>query len=157
VTVKRFRAVLQRLPRGGGLLAVPFNPDQMWGVKTRHPVTGTIGGHKFRGVIKTRDGVRAIAVGPAWLRDCGDTLAGGEVQVELAPEGPQRGDLAADVAAALAASPQAAALFDGLAQFYRKAYLRWIDGTTRRPDERARRITEMITLLEGGHKQRPST
>src|SRR3712207_7886764 len=29
--------------------------------------------------------------------------------------------------------PNAAAFFDSLAQFYRKAYLRWIDATKRRP------------------------
>jgi len=46
---------------------------------------------------------------------------GDEVTVELEPEGPQRGDLADDIAAALAANPAAAAFFDTLAQFYRKA------------------------------------
>ncbi len=149
--------MLQPLPRGGGLVVVPFDPDLVWGVKPRHPVTGTIGGRGFRGVIETRDGVHGFTVGPAWLRGCGGVAAGGEVEVELVPEGPQRGDLDADIAAALQASPQAGTFFDGLAQFYRKAFLRWIDGTKRRPDERARRIAEMITLLEGGHKQRPGT
>jgi hypothetical protein len=33
--------------------------------------------------------------------------------------------------------------------------MRWIDATKRRPDERAARIAEMITLLEAGVKQRP--
>ena len=74
---------------------------------------------------------------------------------ELAPEGPQRGDLADDIAAALEASPEAAAFFDTLAQFYRKAYLRWIDATTRRPDLRAARIAEVVDLLAAGIKQRP--
>ena len=46
------------------------------------------------------------------------------------------------------------AFFDGLAQFYRRAFLRWIDGTKRRPEERARRIAEMVALLERGEKQR---
>jgi hypothetical protein len=50
---------------------------------------------------------------------------------------PQRGD----IAAALAANPAAGAFFDTLAQFYRKAYLRWIDATTRRPDLRGRPLT----------------
>jgi uncharacterized protein YdeI (YjbR/CyaY-like superfamily) len=77
------------------------------------------------------------------------------VIVELAPEGPQRADLADDIAAALAASPAAAAFWDTLAQFYRKAYLRWIDGTTRRPDLRVARIAEVIDLLAAGIKQRP--
>ena len=47
------------------------------------------------------------------------------------------------------------AFFDGLAHFYRRAFLRWIDATTRRPDERARRIAEMVDLLGRGEKQRP--
>jgi hypothetical protein len=41
---------------------------------------------------------------------------------------------------ALAANPAAAAFYDTLAQFYCKAYLRWIDSITRRPDLRAARI-----------------
>ena len=80
---------------------------------------------------------------------------GDEVGVELAPEGPQRGDLADDIAAALAANPAAGAFFDTLAQFYRKAYLRWIDATTRRPDLRAARIAEVTGLLAAGVKERP--
>ncbi len=80
---------------------------------------------------------------------------GDEVTVELAPEGPQRGELADDIAAALAAHPAAGAFFDTLAQFYRKAYLRWIDSTTRRPELRAARIAEVVGLLEAGVKERP--
>jgi uncharacterized protein YdeI (YjbR/CyaY-like superfamily) len=77
------------------------------------------------------------------------------VTVAIAPEGPQRDDLAEDVAAALAADPEAGAFFDSLAQFYRRAYLRWVDATKRRPDERADRIAEMVRLLGSGTKQRP--
>jgi len=46
-------------------------------------------------------------------------------------------DLADDIAAALAANPRLARSSIRWAQFYRKAYLRWIDSTTRRPDLRA--------------------
>jgi hypothetical protein len=42
-----------------------------------------------------------------------------------------------------------------LAQFYRRGYLRWIEATKRRPDERARRIAEMVALLDKGVKERP--
>jgi len=49
----------------------------------------------------------------------------------------------------------AAAFFDTLAQFYRKAYLRYIDATTRRPDLRAARIAEVAGLLAAGIKERP--
>ena len=91
---------------------------------------------------------------PRRLRD-GEVAIGDEVTVELEPEGPQRDDLADDIATALAASPAAGAFFDTLAQFYRKAYLRWIDATTRRPDVRAARIAEVVDLLAAGIKQRP--
>jgi uncharacterized protein YdeI (YjbR/CyaY-like superfamily) len=88
------------------------------------------------------------------MRDAG-LVADDDVVVELAPEGPQRGDLADDISAALEANPAAAAFFDTLAQFYRRAYLRWIDGTTRRPELRAARIAEVVDLLAAGIKQRP--
>jgi uncharacterized protein YdeI (YjbR/CyaY-like superfamily) len=80
---------------------------------------------------------------------------GDPVAVELSPEGPQRADLAEDIAAAFAASPPAAAFFDTLAQFYRKAYLRYIDATTRRPGVRAARIAEVVELCAAGRKERP--
>jgi uncharacterized protein YdeI (YjbR/CyaY-like superfamily) len=96
----------------------------------------------------------AFTLSPARMRDLG-IVAGDEVIVELAPEGPQRADLAADIRAALEANPAAAAFFDTLAQFYRKAYLRWIDATTRRPDLRAARIAEVVNLLAAGIKERP--
>ncbi len=55
----------------------------------------------------------------------------------------------------MAANPQAGAFFDALAQFYRRACLRWIDATKRSPDRRADRIAEMVELLAAGAKQRP--
>jgi uncharacterized protein YdeI (YjbR/CyaY-like superfamily) len=75
--------------------------------------------------------------------------------VVIVPEGPQRDEVADDIAAALDANPGAGAFFDSLAQFYRKAYLRWIDATKRRPDVRAQRIAEVIRLLDAGIKERP--
>lgn len=47
------------------------------------------------------------------------------------------------------------AAFDTLAQFYRKAYLRWIDAAARRRDIRAARIAEVVDLLAAGIRARP--
>ena len=80
---------------------------------------------------------------------------GDAVSVEIWPEGPQLGELAADIVEALEAQPKAKAAFEGLAQFYRKGWLRWIDATKRRPEVRGERIAEMVRLLEGGYKERP--
>ena len=147
---QRFRAVIAADPAGRALITVPFDPDEAWGAKANHPVGGTIDGRRFRGRLSPLAGRWVLTVR---LRD--GVAIGDEVAVELAPEGPQRGDLADDIAAALAADPAAAAFFDTLAQFYRKAYLRWIDATTRRPDVRAARIAEVVDLLAAGIKERP--
>lgn len=132
---------------------VPFEPDAVWGARPRHHVTGTVAGCGVRGVLDTVDGGAVLILGPAWNRGCGPA-DGTTVEVVLAPEGPQRADLAPDVAAALDASPAAGAFFDSLAQFYRTAFLRRIDATKRRPERRPARIAEMIRLLEEGKKQR---
>jgi hypothetical protein len=117
-------------------------------------VGGTINGRQVRGTVAPSGSGWSFTVTPTWMRGAG-VAVGEDVIVELEPEGPQRGDLAGDIAAALEANPAAAAFFDTLAQFYRKAYLRYIDATTRRPDLRAARIAEVVGLLAAGIKQRP--
>jgi len=151
---QRFTATVGTGERGQVFVPVPFDPDREWGVKPRHHVTGTVGGLGFRGVVETIGGRRVLVLGAAWRRDHG-VAAGDRVEVVLAPEGPQRDELAEDIVAALAANPAAAAFFDSLAQFYRRAYLRWVDGTKRRPELRAARIAEMVDLLAAGVKERP--
>jgi hypothetical protein len=150
----RFGARVAAGPRGGGIITVPFDPDETWGAKAEHHVNGTVNGCRVRVTIAPGDGGWAFPLSPSRMRDTGFAV-GSEVMCELAPEGPQRGDLPDDIATALAASPAAGAFFDTLAQFYRKAYLRYIDATTRRPDLRAARIAEVTDLLANGVKERP--
>lgn len=147
VTIDRRRRVL---------VPVPFDPDETWGPKREHRVHGTVNGMGVRAVVEPLDDGKGILLGPAWRRACG-IGPGDKVTVVLAPEGPQRDALAPDVAVALEAEPEAGDFFDSLAQFYRRAYLRRIDATKRRPDERASRIAEMVKLLKSGIKQRPGT
>jgi hypothetical protein len=159
--VQRFGARITTDSSGRAVIEVPFDPDATWGAKAFHPVggriepvAGTRGGRRLRGRV-TPDGDRWVfAVNLTWMRDRG-VAVGDEVTVELHPEGPQRADLADDIASALAASPAAGAFFDTLAQFYRKAYLSWIDATKRRPEVRAERIAEVVRLLAAGVKERP--
>jgi hypothetical protein len=141
-------------PKGRIVVPVPLDPDEAWGPKVAHRVTGTVNGMKWRGVIAEIGDGRGIVLGAAWRRDCG-IVSGDTVTVHIRPEGPQRPDLAPDVMEALTAEPEAAIFFDALAQFYRRAYLRWIDATKRRPDERAARIAEVVRLCKAGVKERP--
>jgi hypothetical protein len=149
-----FEAIVTEDANGRVLVPMPFDPDAAWGNKRVHRVSGTVNGMPVRAVVEPVGGGLGILLGTAWLRGCA-IGPGDQVEVTLAPEGPQRADLPEDVAAALEAEAEAGAFFDSLAQFYRNAYLRWIDGTKRRPEERAARIEGMVQLLKDGIKERP--
>jgi len=149
---RSFTATLEAASGGGALIKLPFDPDEVWGKKPRHHLSGTIGGCGLRAVVTSADPV--MKMGPAWRRGT-SVEAGAKASVVVWPEGPLRDDLADDFAKALQAEPKAAAFWDGVAQFYRKGYLRWIDATKKKPDERARRIKEVVKLLKAGVKERP--
>jgi hypothetical protein len=148
---KTFKAVIEEGPRGAVHIRLPFDPDEVWGSKTRHLLSGTVGGCRLRASVTSADPV--MKMGPAWRRGAPVEM-GAKVSVTVWPEGPQQSDLQEDFLAALKAEPKAAAFFDELAQFYRKGYLRWIDATKRKPEERARRIKETVKLLKAGVKER---
>ena len=151
---QRFDAIVADAPGGRATIVVPFDPDEVWGAKAVHHVNGTVDGTRVRVTLSRGSAGWAFTLSPSRVLGLA-VAAGDEVSVELTPEGPQRADLAEDIAAALAANPAAGAFFDTLAQFYRRAYLRWIDATTRRPEVRAARIAEVVDLLAAGVKERP--
>ena len=133
-------------------IALPFNPNDVWGVKGRHYITGSVNGHGVRGSLGSDGTQYFLPLGAAWRRDCG-LDAGTKVDVVLSPEGPQSESLSADVASALDAEPQAKAFFESLATFYRNTYIKWIE-SAKRPETRTARINEMVNLLKAGKKQK---
>lgn len=135
------------------VILLPFDPVAEWGARPRYHITGTVNAIAVRGALQVIAQSYMLKLGPAWMRDCGIPI-GSEVTVTLALEGPQGENLAADIVAALQANPVAKAFFDGLPTFYRKKYLRWIDGTKGKPAVRAQRIAEMVALLADGHRER---
>ena len=139
--------------KGRVYIVLPFDAAQVWGFRARYHVRGTINGVGVRGALEQFGRGYFLPLGPAYRRGAGLRL-GDPVTVVLMPEGPQSGILAADVAGALAAEPEAARFFDGLATFYRKNYLRWIDATKRSPELRAQRIAEFVELMKTGKKAR---
>jgi hypothetical protein len=155
MSVEHYRTAVTAAGRGRVVVPVPFDPDHVFGPKARHHVAGTVNGMRVRAVIEPIGSGYGFVLGAAWRRDCG-VRPGDAVEVSLAPEGPQRGDLPIDLADALNANPAAGEFFDSLAQFYRKGYLRWIEATRRSPQRRAERIAETVRLLAEGHKSRPT-
>jgi hypothetical protein len=133
-------------------IALPFNPNDVWGVKGRHYIRGSVNGYAVRGSLGSDGTQYFLPLGAAWRRDCG-LEAGAKVDVVLSPEGPQSESLSADVASALEAEPQVKAFFESLATFYRNTYIKWIE-SAKRPETRTARINEMINLLRAGKKQK---
>jgi hypothetical protein len=151
---RSFQGKLEGTEKSRVYLVLPFDPEKVWGPRVRYHVRGTINGKTVRGALERFGKGYFLPLGPAYR--CGADLHPGDVvAAALAPEGPQSETLAADIAAALAAEPVAAEFFDGLATFYRKNYLRWIDATKRSPEVRAQRIAEFVELMRAGHKQKP--
>ncbi len=149
-----FRGRIEGSDKGRVYLRIPFDPEEVWGRRERYHVRGAIGGNDVRGALEQLSTGYVLPLGPAYRRGAG-LHVGDVVTAKLAPEGPQSGTLAADIAAALRAEPEAARFFDALATFYRKNYLRWIDATKRSPELRAQRIAEFVELMKAGRKQRP--
>ena len=149
---KAFTAIAEGRPGGGISIKLPFDPAAAWGERERYDLTGTINGHKVRGKLTSRAGGHALDLGPAWCRDA-TLVVGAQIVVVLAPEGPQLGAMAADIAAALDAEPTARRFFESLPTFYRKNFIRWIEGA-KRPETRAKRIAETVATLKSGRRER---
>jgi hypothetical protein len=151
LTTQRFKSVVATSGTRV-FIPLPFNPNEVWGVKQRHHIRGTVNGYGVRGSLGS-DGIRYfLLLGAAWRRDCG-VDAGVKVDVVLAPEGPQSESLSPDVARALEAEPQAKAFFESLATFYRNTYIKWIE-SAKKTETRSAHIQEMIELLKKGKKQK---
>lgn len=148
---QRFTATVQQVGKQV-ILPIPFDPNQIWGQKERHDVTGTIDGIKIRGPLSFKHDHYSLTLGAAWQRDSG-IATGMRVTVRLEPEGPQVSKMADDLQSAFAAAPAATAFFNTLPTFYRKNYMRWVDNA-KRSETRAQRIAEMIALLVAEKRER---
>ena len=151
LSTQRFKTILAKSGTRV-FIPLPFNPNDVWGVKQRHYITGSVNGHRVRGSLGSDGTQYFLPLGAAWRRDCGMD-AGTKVDVVLSPEGPQSESLSADVAAALDADPQSKAFFESLATFYRNTYIKWIE-SAKRLETRTARVNEMIKLLKAGKKQK---
>lgn len=151
MSTQRFKTIISKSGTRT-FIPLPFNPNDIWGVKARHHIRGSVNGHTVRGSLGSDGTQYFLPLGAAWRRDCG-LVAGSKVDVALSPEGPQSESLSPDVAAALDAEPQAKAFFESLATFYRNTYIKWIE-SAKRPETRTARIKEMLELLKTGKKQK---
>lgn len=133
-------------------IAIPFSPRDVWGAKPRFAVKGTINQKAVRGTLGALGQDYFLRLGATWLKD-NVINPGDQVKVMLGLEGPQEENLAEDIKSALIANEKAKTFFDGLPTYYRKNYIRWIE-SAKREETRAKRILEMVTLLEEGKREK---
>jgi hypothetical protein len=151
MSTQRFDAVIEKSGTKH-FIVLPFDPNNVWGDKQRHDITGTVNGCDIRGPLGLEEGAYVLSLGPAWRRDH-QLEAGAAVAVVLDSEGPQVDALAPDLSEALSAHAQARTFFESLPTFYRKNYIRWVEGA-KRPETRSARIAEMIKLLDAGKREK---
>jgi hypothetical protein len=151
-STQRSRTVVHSRPGGGIAFSIPFDPPTVWGELDAFHITGTAGGHPFRGHLTRSDDAWSMQLGPSWCRAPGFG-PGDDIDIVLSLEGPRSTTMGADVAAAFAADPPAARFFDSLPTFYRKNLDRWIQAATR-PATRSSRIAETVNLARQGRRER---
>lgn len=128
-------------------VAVLLTPEGRPG--RRLAVRGEVNGVPFRSTLALReDGVFILTLN-ATLRDKASLELGQACRVTLSPDlDPLESEPAADVRAALRASPRAAAAFAALDGPHQKMHLDRLD-QAKRPETRARRIEKMLGMLVG--------
>ena len=151
MSMQHFETIIKK-SGGRTLIEIPFNPNDVWGEKSRHYISGAINGCRVRGALGLDGSHYFLSLGAVWCHDNG-LDAGAKVDVTLSPEGPQAENMSADIAKALESHPQAQTFFESLATFYRNNYIKWIE-SAKRPETRSKRIDEMIELLTAGQKEK---
>jgi bacteriocin resistance YdeI/OmpD-like protein/uncharacterized protein DUF1905 len=145
----RFETVLEA-EDGGVFFQVPLDVPAVFG-KARAPVRGTINGHPFRSTVAVYGGRSFLPVKRA-LREAAGVAAGDAVVIELeADDQPRTVDPPADLAAALAADPEAKVAFDGLSFTHQREYAEWVAGAKREAIRR-RRVAQAVQMLLDGRR-----
>ena len=145
----RFETVLQT-EDSGVFFEVPLDVPAIFG-KARAPVRGTINGHPFRSTVAVYGGRSFLPVKKA-LREAAGVAAGDAVVIELeADEQPRTVDPPPDLAAALAADPEARAAFEGLSFTHQREYAQWV-AEAKRETTRRRRVEQAVEMLRDGRR-----
>jgi Bacteriocin-protection, YdeI or OmpD-Associated/Domain of unknown function (DUF1905) len=115
----------------------------------RFPVVATVNGYTWRTSVARMGGEFLLGL-PREVRSGAGVAAGDAVEVVLELDtAPREVEVPAALAEALAADPQAKAIFDGLAFTHRKEYARWI-AEAKRDETRQRRVEQAVVMIKEG-------
>jgi Domain of unknown function (DUF1905)/Bacteriocin-protection, YdeI or OmpD-Associated len=143
----RFRATLETNGRTATGIEVPSSVVDALGAGKRPPVRVTLGEHTYRTTV-ARMGGRFLIPVSAEIRTAAGVTAGDELDVGIElDDAPRTVEVPADLAAALAASPEAARAWDALAYSHRKEWVRSVEDA-KKPETRERRVRAAIAALD---------
>lgn len=150
-----FEAKLMGKGPGGAwtYLPIPFNVYEIFGVKARIPVAGTMNGFPFRNSLMPEgDGTHSMMVSKE-LQQGANARAGDVVVISLEPDMEERDISPPDeLAAALVSNEQAASVFGRLTHSQKKEYVDWIL-SAKQTATKASRVTKTIEMLAAGKKR----
>jgi bifunctional DNA-binding transcriptional regulator/antitoxin component of YhaV-PrlF toxin-antitoxin module len=148
---QRFKAELGESGRGGGRwIEIPFDAKAVFG-ESRAPVTGTINGVPYRSRLSVYGGTTYLGLRKE-VREQAGIEVGDQVDVVLErDDAPREVEVPAALASALAADPEAKAIFEGLAFTHRREYAQWI-AEAKREETRVRRVEKSLAMLREGTK-----
>lgn len=149
----RFTATLDSID-AAAIVRLPKQASQRLPSRGQVAVEGSINGHAFQTVIEP-DGVRGHWIKlDAKLQRAAKVKAGDSVSlvVNTAQDWPEP-DVPADLAAALAATPQIRDMWHDITPMSRWEWVRWVNATAN-PATRQRRVEVTISKMDDG-KRRP--
>jgi hypothetical protein len=145
----QFRSRL--LPRGNAC-AVVLDDDQVAAVgegAKRFPVVATVNGYTWRTSIARMGGEFLLGLNRE-VREGACVQTDDEVDVSVALDtAPREVEVPEALAAALAADPEAGAIYEGMAFTHRKEYARWI-AEAKKEETRQRRVRQAVEMIRAG-------
>jgi hypothetical protein len=144
-----FHTTLRAAGKTATGIEVPAELVERLGAGKKPAVSVTIGAHSYRSTIASR-GERFLVGVSAENRAAAGVQAGDEIDVVIALDtAPREVIVPDDLAAALAAAPEARRFYDGLTYSDRKAHVTLVEGAGS-PETRQRRIERAVEkFLEG--------
>jgi hypothetical protein len=144
----RFRATLELHGKTATGFQVPPEIVTALGSSKRPAVRVSIGPHTYRSTVAAMNGVYLLPLS-AENRTAAGISAGDEVDVKVElDDQPRTVTVPADLAAALAAEPDAQRAFDALAFTHKKEHCRAIEDA-KKPETRQRRLEKTMSMLRG--------
>jgi hypothetical protein len=142
----RFRATLETNGRAATGIEVPSSVMDSLGASKRPPVRVTLREHTYRTTVGRMGGRFMIPVS-AEVRTAAGVAAGDELDVGIElDDAPRTVEVPADLAAALAAAPEAARAWETSPYSHRKEWVRSVEDA-KKPETRERRVQAAIAAL----------